>query len=165
MKELLKFKREIKDSVKRKKYTEALHLVMRVLRKFPYFTPFLILKADLMQLQEDRSKTFSKLTNKEYFDEIKKSLEFVVELDENSIEALVELGYYFFVHKNDNKTAKHFFSKAIEKSRKQYINAHIGLIKVFIDCSDYENAKLFIKKIKQNFGSLPELKDIEEDIS
>ena len=84
----------------------ALSQVEGLLEEWPHNSHLLVLRAELTQLQDDVDGVPSLW-------DAKADLAQAVGLDEDSPSALIELGYFCFVHDDDAKTASKHFDKAV----------------------------------------------------
>lgn len=96
-----------------------------------------------MQLQDELS------TKNNHLSHIKDSLNIAISLEEDSSVALTEMGYFAFVHENNNNRAKDFFNKSIKSATKNLIDAYSGLIKVYDEEGEEKTVKKLIAKIEK----------------
>jgi tetratricopeptide (TPR) repeat protein len=104
----------------------ALNEVERLLKDWPYNPQLLIMRADLIQLQDevDGEPTSS---------DAKSDLEMAASLDEDCPTALIELGYFVFAVEDDAKTASKHFQKAIRLCRSLLKDALTGQAKALVE--------------------------------
>jgi tetratricopeptide (TPR) repeat protein len=97
----------------------ALSEVERLLKVWPNNPHLLVMRAELIQLQDDVDGTPT-------LEDAKSDLELAAGLDEDSPEALIELGYFLFVNDDDAKEALKRFDKAVYLCVDLFTQALVG---------------------------------------
>lgn len=97
----------------------ALSEVDRLLGEWPDQRHLLLMRARLTQLQDDIEGTPS-------LDDAESDLERAVQLDEQSPDSLIELGYFRFVHHDDAKGASKYFERAVHRCVDMLSQALVG---------------------------------------
>ena len=105
-------------------YLEALAEVDGLLEISPANPSLLILRAQLIQLQDDE-------VGAPTLDDARMDLKLAADLDEQSPVALVELGYLLYAMADDAKAASRYFQKAIPLCKDLLKEALIGQAKAF----------------------------------
>ncbi len=105
-------------------YLQALVEVDRLLEISPANPSLLILRAQLIQLQDDAAGSPT-------LDDARLDLKLAADLDERSPVALIELGYLIYATADDAKAATRYFQKAIPLCRDLLKEALIGQAKAF----------------------------------
>jgi tetratricopeptide (TPR) repeat protein len=100
-------------------FDQALSEVERLLKVWPNNPRLLVMRADLIQLQDD-------VDGIPTLEDAKSDLELAADLDEDSPDALIELGYFLFVHDDDAKEALKRFDKAVYLCVDLFTQALVG---------------------------------------
>lgn len=104
------------------RYDRALAQVDRLLKDWPDNPHLLILRGNLIQLQEDDAGPTLK--------DAKRALQRAVDLDEESPSALIELGHFLNASEDDAKAAAKCFAKAIRLCKRLLKEALLAQAKV-----------------------------------
>jgi tetratricopeptide (TPR) repeat protein len=84
-----------------------------------------------------------------------------LEINKNDHDALVELGYYYYVLMNDSEKAESLFKSALEKCRNNLTEIIIGLVKVISEKNSFEQVEIFLSQIKD---ASFDLKKVQEEL-
>jgi tetratricopeptide (TPR) repeat protein len=108
---------EVRREWRAGRYDRALDMVGRLLENWPDNPHLLLLRAELIQLQEENGPSL---------DEAKATLQRAVALDEQSPAALIELGHFLLAVEADAQAASKCFDKAIALCRRLLKEALLG---------------------------------------
>ena len=125
---------QIKESMRRKKFDEALELIEQIPENFRTSEIFL-LKGICIQLSENLKFN---LNEAEY------SFKKAIELDSNNIEAKIELGWFYFNVLDQSKEADKEFVDALEIIKSKLSELVEGFMKINLESSTYFDANQFI---------------------
>ena len=125
---------QIKESMRRKKFDEALELIEQIPENFRTSEIFL-LKGICIQLSENLKFN---LNEAEY------SFKKAIELDSNNIEAKIELGWFYFNVLDQSKEADKEFGDALEIIKSKLSELVEGFMKINLESSTYFDANQFI---------------------
>ncbi|MEW6608953.1 MAG: hypothetical protein AB1414_16155 [bacterium] len=142
---------------KQEDFRKSLKEVQHLLTEFPYLTPLLVLKGELIQLLDEEDSNQWKL------EDAKEALEQAVAIDEKSIDALLELAFYSYAVEDNNEIALHLFEKSINMSRKFLEEAYGGKCKCLFETNRKEEALKCVKEALRIFPESEKLKETEED--
>jgi len=125
---------QIKDSMRIKKFDEALELIEQIPENFRTSEIFL-LKGICIQLSENLK-----------FDlhEAEVSFKKAIELDSNNIEAKMELGWFYFNVLDQSKEADIQFGDALKIIKTKLSELLEGFMKINLESSTYFDANQFI---------------------
>jgi len=126
---------QIKESMRRKKFDEALELIEQIPENFRTSEIFL-LKGICIQLSENLKFN---LNEAEY------SFKKAIELDSNNIEAKIELGWFYFNVLDQSKEADKEFGDALEIIKSKLSELVEGFMKINLESSTYFDANQFIR--------------------
>ena len=99
-------------------YAAALGEVEGLLEAWPGAAPLHVLRAELIQLQEEE--------NAPPLEEAKAALKVAIELDDFSHSSLIEQGHFLFAVEDDAKAALQSFKKAVQVYKRSLIEALLG---------------------------------------
>lgn len=122
---------EVKRWIKDEKYASALAGIEEMLLHWPGSSPLLILRAELIQLQDEGGPPLQ---------EARRSLEQAVEYDGDSIDACTELAHFQFAVEDNAAAADKSFAEAIEAGTTQLITALVGRAAALTDLGRSEEA-------------------------
>jgi len=125
MKTIASFKKGVVKARKlwqAEKHSQALAEVDRLLADWPQNPQLLVMRADLIRLQ-DRAEGVPGL------DEAKENLELAATLDDESPAALIELGYFCYAIEDDAGKAAEHFQEAVGLARQLLKDALLGRAK------------------------------------
>jgi tetratricopeptide (TPR) repeat protein len=126
------------------RFAEALAEVDRLLSEWPNSPHLLVMRADLISLQEDEE-------GEPTLEDAKADLERAVALDEDSPAALTELAYYAYEIEDDARTALKHFQKAVRLCRSLLKDALTGQAKALSELGrDVEALECLAQAINQN---------------
>ena len=120
----------------------ALEEVDRLLEASPNAAHLLVMRGQLIQLQDDED-------GKPTLDDAKKALKLAVELDDRSPNALIELGYYLYAVQDDTKAGAKYFQKAIDLSRELLGEALLGHAKALQELGRDTEALVHLQEAEQ----------------
>jgi tetratricopeptide (TPR) repeat protein len=124
---------------------EALAEVEHLLQAWPNNPHLLVMRADLIRLQDDEDGTPT-------LSDAKSDLELAVALDEDSPAPLIELGYFVYVIEDDATTALKHFQKAIRLCRSLLKDALIGQAKALSELGREAEAVLSLTEAYSHDG-------------
>jgi len=114
---------KIRKAISEGRYRSAWIEVNRLLDRNPDQPHLLVIRAELIQLQEDEEGTPG-------LEVAKQDLQKAISLDENSPAALIELGHFLYSVEDNADLASKYFRKAISLSRGLLEEALIGQAEV-----------------------------------
>jgi len=116
-----------------RRYDLALKEVDSLLEDWPGNAQLLVLRAELIQLQEDEEGSPS-------LEDAKNDLKRALALDELSPNTLIEMGYFLFKVEDDAKAASKYFQRAIKQSREFLREALLGQAELLSEQDQKEEA-------------------------
>lgn len=125
---------QIKESMQRKKYDEALELIKQIPENFRTSEIFL-LKGICIQLSENLKFDLN---------EAEISFKKAIELDSYNIEAKMELGWFYFNVLDQSKEADKQFSETLEIIKTKLSELIEGFMKINLESANYFDANQFI---------------------
>ena len=115
----------------------------------------LLLKGRILQLADGGESNL---------EEAEAALASALEMDEHNIEAMIELGYFYYAVADDTKKAKRLFDRAISLSREMLGDAVLGKGKCLAELSSPVAAVRFLRRLRHSFQTLgSELEEWLED--
>lgn len=116
------------------RFADALSEVEHLLSEYPDHPQLLTMRAALIQLQHDEEGTPT-------LEDAKDDLLKVVELDEASPSAWIDLGYFVYAVENDAKASVKHFQKAVQLSRRLLKDALIGQAEALAELDEEAKAQ------------------------
>jgi tetratricopeptide (TPR) repeat protein len=114
-----------------KQYDAALSDVEELLQAWPGNAQLCILWANLVQLQEDPTRSL---------EEAKQMLQQAIELDKNSPAGAVELGYFLDAVEDNPQAASKAFAEGIRSARRLLIDGLLGQARALLQLDKREEA-------------------------
>ncbi len=141
---------QIKESMRIKKFDEALELIEQIPENFRTSEIYL-LKGICIQLSENLK-----------FDlrEAEVSFKKAIELDSNHIEAKMELGWFYFNVLDESQKANKQFGDALEIIKTKLSELMEGFMKINLESSTYFDANQFITDYASLILKEEKLKDL-----
>jgi tetratricopeptide (TPR) repeat protein len=109
-------------------YAQALKWTRRLLVTYPGAVPLLVVTGMALQQLDDRAARKGKPLL-----EARQALQLATELDPRSVDALIELGFFFYSMHGNSRRALDLFVKTIRLGSENLLQAHIGRIKCLLD--------------------------------
>lgn len=125
---------QIKESMRIKKFDEALELIEQIPENFRISEIFL-LKGICIQLSENLKFDLN---------EAEVSFKKAIELDSKNVDAKMELGWFYFNVLDDSKKADKQFGDALEFIKSKLSELVEGFMKINIESASYFDANQFI---------------------
>ncbi|MDZ4710687.1 MAG: hypothetical protein SGI89_00010 [bacterium] len=144
---------KIRQFIKEKKFEEAFKLIENAEAKNILSPELSILKARILQLSDFGDYEL---------DDIEKLYKRALLIDENSIYALIEIGYFYYAIMDNSKLAEKYFKKALGKCKTQMTEIVIGLAKCKEEYS-VDSALKFLEKVRSQTLEFSKLDDLRKD--
>jgi tetratricopeptide (TPR) repeat protein len=119
-------------------YVELLHLLNEEGKRRPLMPRELVLKGQILQITGEEP-------NEEILREAEECFRAAIILDPAYVPALIELGWYFDAVLDDEPAAVEFFQSAFEHSRRNCIDALVGLARLASAKSPADGVQLMEK--------------------
>ena len=145
---------KIRKYIKEKKYEEAFNILENAEKKNILCPELLILKARILQLSNFGEYDLT---------DIEKIYKRALLIDENYINTLIEIGYFYYAVLDNNKLAEKYFKKALRKCKKQMTEIVIGLTKCKEEYS-IENALNFLENVRFQTLEFSKLDDLKKNL-
>ena len=147
---------EIRILMGEKKYNEAILIIEKLEIANPINPKILILKARCIYMSDSK--------NKYTLNDVKKLYKKVLELDNNHIEALIELGYFYYANDNNPNKAIPYFTKAIKLNKNFLIDSIKGIVKCFEETKSVLFALSYLKEARSDLLRNSDLAELEKEL-
>lgn len=148
--------KEVEKLAKRGNYEVALIKVNDLLSQYPFDTRLLLLKGEIIQLLDEDSPLGE-------LKDARKALELAVKVDPKSIEALLELAYFYSSVEDNDLKAIQLFDQAIQLCLTFLQEAYIGKIKSSVNSERRSEALKSIKESLRLFPDSEEIRKLEKE--
>lgn len=149
--------KEVEKLARRGDYKAALAMINDLLSQYPFDTRLLLLKGEIIQLLDENSPLGE-------LKDARKALELAVKVDPKSIEALLELAYFYSAVEDNDLKALQLFDQAIQLCLTFLQEAYIGKIKSLTSSERKSEALKSIKEALRLFPDSEEIRKLEKEI-
>ena len=146
--------KEIEDLSVQGDYEAAVILLESLLAEYPFVTRMLIRKGELIQLLPEASERGE-------LSDAQEALELAVEIDPQSVEAILELAYFHSAVLDQEMEAAKLFDRAIQLCFEILEEAYLGKIQNLINRGRSIEARQWIQGARKLFPTSVDMKQFE----
>jgi tetratricopeptide (TPR) repeat protein len=144
---------EIDNLLREGNYEAAFVLLERLLSEYPFVTRLLIKKGELIQLLPEASELGE-------LSDAQKTLELAVEIDPQSVEAILELAYFYSAVLDREKESEKLFDRAIQRCFEFLEQAYLGKIQSLMSRGRSVEARQWFQEAQKLFPTSMDIKSL-----
>lgn len=147
--------RDVLRLVREQKYNDALDVIEELQEAGPIPPSLLVQKGILIQLSENSSYTTS---------DVEKAFAEALKIDEDYVEAINELAYFYYAVLDDAAKAKPLFERAYEICKSQMTEAVTGFANCIYETDGRDKALEFVNSVLHEPLDMEEITTLKQEL-